>query len=67
MRVKLDLQMESENAAFQDGMHCLEVGRILREFSQWVSDGAEGHFDMYDVNGNYVGAAVFEAWEEEEE
>lgn len=66
MRVKLDLQIDSANAAFDDGMHKAEVARIMRDFAEWIADGAEGHFDLYDVNGNHVGAAVFEAWEEEE-
>jgi hypothetical protein len=65
MRVKLDLQISSENAAFQDGMHSLEVARIVRELGAWLSDGAEGMFDLLDVNGNCVGQASFEAWEEE--
>lgn len=65
MRVKLDLTLESENAAFQDGMHGHEVARIMREMAEWIADGAEGKFDLRDVNGNWAGRADFEAWEED--
>lgn len=65
MRIKLSLTMESENAAFQDGMHKHEVARIMREMAEWIADGAEGKFDLRDVNGNWVGRADFDAWEEE--
>ena len=66
MRVKLTVELESENAAFQDGMHSLEVARIMRDFTTWLLDGAEGRFTLHDVNGNPVGRADFEAWEEED-
>jgi hypothetical protein len=66
MRVKLDLQISSEGAAFQDGMHGIETARILRALADAIFEGSEGRYDLRDVNGNYVGAAVFEAWEEDD-
>lgn len=66
MRVKLEISIESEGAAFQDGMHSLEVARILRAMTEAIAEGAEGMFDLRDINGNWVGRATFEAWEGDE-
>jgi hypothetical protein len=66
MRVKLTVEIDSENEAFQDETHCLEVARIMQELAQKLSNGAEGYFTLNDINGNYVGNAIFEAWEEED-
>jgi hypothetical protein len=66
MRVKLDLQISSEGAAFQDGMHGIETARILRALADVIFEGSEGYYDLRDLNGAYSGRAVFEAWEEED-
>jgi hypothetical protein len=65
MQVKLTVELESGNDAFQDGMFRLETARIMRELTTWLADGAEGHFNLHDINGHRVGVAIFEAWEEE--
>jgi hypothetical protein len=66
MRVKLDLQISSEGAAFQDGMHGIETARILRALADVIFEGSEGHYDLRDLNGGHSGRAVFEAWEEDD-
>lgn len=66
MRVKLELTITSGNAAFQDGMHSLEVARILRAITEVIREGAEGMYDLRDVNGAWAGRATFEAVEEDE-
>jgi hypothetical protein len=64
MRVDLDLKLVGEGAAFQDGMHSIETARILRALADAIFEGTEGRFDLRDINGNYVGSCVFDAWEE---
>lgn len=65
MEIKLSIELASGNESFQDGRHGIETARILTELAQWFTDGAEGMFDLRDINGNWVGRASFEAWEEE--
>jgi len=31
-----------------------------------IFEGTEGHFDLRDINGNYVGSCVFDAWTEDD-
>lgn len=63
-KITLNLKMESLNSAFQDGNHSTEIARILRLMADGVANGAEGRFHLYDVNGNGVGSAMLEVWEE---
>lgn len=66
MRVRLSINIDSENAAFQDGMHGIETARILRAMADVIFEGAEGMFDLREINGNWIGRAIFEAWDEED-
>lgn len=65
MNVKLDLSLESGNSAFE-GNAAMETARILRALADSLEQGREGRFHLVDVNGNLVGKAFFEVWEEEE-
>ena len=60
MRVALNINLIGEGDAFQTGNHGLETARILRHMIDHIEDGMEGRFDLRDVNGNWVGTAVFE-------
>ena len=62
-QIKLTVKMDSLNAAFQDGNHKTEIARILRKLADAVEIGAEGRFNLYDVNGNGIGGAFLEVWE----
>ena len=67
MAVDLTLKIKSDNAAFADNAGA-EVARILRAMADAIDEGgAEGHFDLRDINGNRVGSAWFEVWPEAEE
>lgn len=63
-KITFNLQMESLNDAFQDGNHSTEIARILRLMADGVANGAEGRFHLYDINGNRVGSAMLEVWED---
>ena len=65
MSARMDLTINSDNAAF-DGNAGAEVARILRALADAIEDGGEGHFRLYDVNGNGAGSAFLEIWTEEE-
>jgi hypothetical protein len=62
--VKFDLKLESLNEAFQDGNHTFELSRILQLVAKGIENGAEGRFHLYDTNGNCVGSAFLEVWED---
>lgn len=62
--VKFDLKLESLNEAFQDGSHAFELSRILQLVAKGIENGAEGRFHLYDTNGNCVGSAFLEVWED---
>lgn len=63
-QVKLNLKIESLNEAFQDGNHTSELARILKLMAKGIENGAEGRFNLYDTNGNCVGSAFLEVWED---
>jgi len=53
------LEIETGNAAFQDGLGDLEVARILKEVTNRILGGfTEGA--VFDMNGNRVGKFVME-------
>lgn len=62
-QVTLNLKLDSLNEAFQNGHHTRELQRILRLLADAVASGQEGRFHLYDANGNCVGAAMLEVWE----
>ena len=62
--VKFDLKLESLNEAFQDGNHTAELVRILQLVAKGIENGDEGRFHLYDTNGNCVGSAFLEVWED---
>lgn len=48
------IQIDTENAAFSDGMHDIEICRILREIAnEFEAGGTIG--TILDINGNSVG------------
>jgi hypothetical protein len=67
MSVDFTMTIKSGNDAFADNAGA-EVARILRAMAEAIDEhGAEGMFDLRDINGNYVGNAVFEVWAEGED
>lgn len=64
--IDLTMTINSDNAAFSENAGA-EVARIMRALADRIDAGVEGHFNLYDINGNAVGAAVLEVWGEDEE
>lgn len=59
------IQIETDNAAFEDDNLCPEIGRILNHVAKKLSYYDEpDDMKLYDVNGNRVG---WVKWEEEDE
>lgn len=59
--MKFTLEVDCDNAAFDDGNHGAEVARILRQVAEHVEHTASGvRFDvpLFDINGNQVGSAA---------
>lgn len=61
--IDLELRLESGNAAFDDSPHN-ETARILRLLADAIESGKEGDFLLSDINGNRVGRAFFEVWQD---
>lgn len=53
MMTRVDLTIETSNAAFDESPGC-EVARILRKLANAIEDGKEPE-KIYDYNGNVVG------------
>jgi hypothetical protein len=60
----LNFNLATGNVAFDENPD-LEVARILRALADAIEKGKEGQFTLRDINGNTVGRAFFETWEEE--
>lgn len=41
----------------------VNVPQILRKLADRIESGVEGYFTLFDTNGNHVGSAFFETWE----
>lgn len=65
MQVSLSIEVSSGNESFRGGNHGSEIARILSVFSECILQGNEGPFVLRDTNGNKVGEAFLEVWEEE--
>jgi hypothetical protein len=57
--VKLELKVESSNAAFEDDNARAESVRILRRVAELVTEDGEGG-NIRDINGNMVGKWTLE-------
>lgn len=44
----------------------VNVPNILRKLADQIESGREGYFTLFDTNGNGVGSAFFEIWENDE-
>jgi len=54
--MKFTLEINCDNAAFEDELVTTELGRILREIAQKVEDGEATEYRLaFDINGNCVG------------
>lgn len=53
----VEIQIKTDNAAFEGDCLRLEVARILRDLSNKILDGRTPHF-LNDTNGNRVGSVV---------
>jgi len=53
------LSVDTDNAAFDEGQAGAEIARILRTAGKRFDDG-EVEFELRDVNGNSVGACLFQ-------
>ena len=62
-QVTFTMQIKTSNDAYQDQNHRAEMSRTLQLMIERLEEGEEGHFTLYDTNGNRVGDAVFEVWE----
>lgn len=55
------LEIKTGNAAFDDGQKGPELARIIRNLADELADSGdvgEGYtWNLYDLNGNYVGSA----------
>ncbi len=65
--VKFYLDIDTRNDAVQDGYHTHELLRILSILSSKLEQGKEGPFRLYDKNGQYLGSASLEVWDDEED
>jgi hypothetical protein len=63
MAVELNVTVKSGNEAFKQDAGA-EVARILRALADMVGAGEEGYFRLMDHNGNGVGRATLEVWED---
>ena len=63
--MKLNLSIDTTNAAFDGDDRGPELARILRELADRLEDGRFGPMDtaapLRDINGNRVGMALFVA------
>jgi len=50
----MELEIRTDNAAFDDGYKGMELGRILREIAKGIEHGQESG-TARDINGNIVG------------
>jgi hypothetical protein len=57
---KFVAEIETDNAAFEDGNRNLEVARILRVLAEQIENGSDG-VTLRDINGNRVGFAEFDS------
>ena len=64
--VKFNLNIDTCNDAVQDGYHTHELLRILSILSSLIEQGKEGPFRLYDKNGQHLGSASLEVWDEED-
>jgi hypothetical protein len=51
----------------QDGYHPQELMRILSLLTTQIEQGKEGPFKLYDRNGQHIGSASLEVWDDEED
>lgn len=51
----ITLQLETNNAAFDDDMRASEVSRIILNAASRILDDGDCNFDLSDINGNTVG------------
>lgn len=61
-KMKIEIIIRMDNAAFDEGNAGQEAARILRELAGDLADGrlaAEDDQSLRDFNGNNVGRAVF--------
>jgi len=61
--INLELQIQSENSAFDEKPHN-EIARILRLLADTIESGREGYLVLYDVNDNRAGKAFLEIWQD---
>ncbi len=53
MKARIEIQMD--NAAFDEMGHASELGRILRELAHEIETNGETGCPLHDINGNTVG------------
>ena len=53
------LNIQTDNAAFQDDGPSVEVVRILRELADKIERTGADDYSLIDINGNRVGSANF--------
>ena len=51
----IHIHIDTDNAAFDDGTHDMEVCRILREIADRYEEGCRIMGTILDINGNSVG------------
>ena len=55
------VEIETDNAAFDEGYHDFEVARILRALADTLDMyGGRAEYTLRDINGNTVGKATSE-------
>lgn len=56
----VQLYIELDNAAFQDGNRSIELARILKHLGDSIEYGRLKSQAIKDINGNTVGQMIFE-------
>lgn len=54
-------------ADISSGNADVNVPDILRKLADQLEAGREGYFTLFDTNGNGVGVAFFETWENDDD